>query len=269
MTFHVSKISLLAVALAVAPGHVAAAGPPIAPVARCAPDAVAAGTVCLDRWEASVWRVPDPRTVNAALVRRIQLGKATRADLAAAGAVQLGTDGDDWAPCGDDGQTCAGDVYAASLPSVRPAAFVTWFQAEEACANSGKRLPTSAEWQVGANGSPDPGPEIDPACNVVRGVTAPTGTHPGCVSARGAFDMVGNVAEWVADWGSIASECPGWGFFSDDIMCLAGAAVGGHGPGALVRGGFSFGGALAGPLAVVGTIDATRAEDFLGFRCAR
>jgi len=32
-----------------------------------------------------------------------------------------------------------------SLPSVLPSAFITWFQAQEAYANSGKRLPTIAE----------------------------------------------------------------------------------------------------------------------------
>jgi hypothetical protein len=35
------------------------------------------GTVCMDRYEASVWWVPNPTTTNAALVRKIQLGKAT------------------------------------------------------------------------------------------------------------------------------------------------------------------------------------------------
>ena len=126
---------------------------------RCGPDAVVAGTVCLDRYEASVWRVPNPTTTNAMLVRKIQLGRATRADLTAGGATQLGTASDDYAPCADNGQNCANDIYAVSLPSEIPSAFITWFQAQEACANAGKRLPTSAEWQVGANGTPDPGPD--------------------------------------------------------------------------------------------------------------
>ncbi len=53
------------------------------PGRRCTGDAVAAGTVCLDRYEASVWRVPEPTTTNAGLARRIRLGSATRADLTA------------------------------------------------------------------------------------------------------------------------------------------------------------------------------------------
>src|SRR5437899_105283 len=80
---------------------------------------------------------PSPTTTNASLVKRIQLGRATAADLMAGGATQLGTASDDYAPCTDNGQNCANDIYAVSLPSVLPSAFITWFQAQEACANSG------------------------------------------------------------------------------------------------------------------------------------
>jgi hypothetical protein len=34
------------------------------PLKKCAPDAVIAGTVCMDTYEASVWRVPDPAGAN-------------------------------------------------------------------------------------------------------------------------------------------------------------------------------------------------------------
>jgi len=118
---------------------------PTFPVKRCAADAVQAGTLCLDRFEASVWRVPNPTTANAILVRKIQLGLATRADLTAGGATQLGVTGDDYAPCTINGQSCANDIYAVSLASQTPSANLSWFQAQEACANSGKRLPTNAE----------------------------------------------------------------------------------------------------------------------------
>lgn len=55
------------------------------PGRECGPNAVVAGTVCLDTYEASVWRVPNPTTTNAFLVRKIHLGKATQADLEAGG----------------------------------------------------------------------------------------------------------------------------------------------------------------------------------------
>ncbi len=241
------------------------------PVRRCAVDAVMAGTVCLDKYEASVWRVPNPRTTNARLVTKIRNGTATEADLTAGGATQLGTAGDDYAPCAGNGQNCANDIYAVSLPSVIPSAFLTWFQAQEACANAGKRLPTSAEWQVGANGTPDPGPDNGTTdCNSDGDSASLTGARSRCVSARGAFDMVGNLDEWVADWAPLSTECPGWGGLSDDLMCLAGAstAVGG-GPGALLRGGDFRLRSSAGPLTVVASGVPFNSRAFIGFRCAR
>jgi hypothetical protein len=52
-------------------------------------------------------------------------------------------------------------------------------------------------------------------------------------------------------------------------MCLAGASITEPGPGALLRGGGSFGGAINGPLTVFGTFVPTDSQDFIGFRCAR
>jgi formylglycine-generating enzyme required for sulfatase activity len=263
------KVSF-ALGLTIATATAAAARFPASPVRRCAPDAVPAGTVCLDKYEATVWRVPGATTTNAFLVTRIQLGRATEADLREGGAVQLGVKTDDYARCTDAGQSCS-EVYAVSLPSTIPSTRITWFQAQEACANSRKRLPTNAEWQVGANGTPDPGPDNGTTdCNTASDDGAsPTGVRTGCVSARGAFDMVGNIAEWVADWVPLSTACPGWGAFSNDLMCVSGASETGNAPGALVRGGFFFLGSGAGPLTVFGTVDPTRSEDFFGFRCAR
>jgi hypothetical protein len=235
----------------------------------CGPDAVPAGTVCLDRYEATVWRVPNPTTTNALLVRKIQLGIAAVLDLTSGGATRLGIGGDNFAPCTDDGQSCAGDIYAVSLPSQIPSAHITWFQAQEACASSGKRLPTSAEWQVGANGTPDPGPDNRATdCNSASNIVSTTGSRGACVSARGAFDMAGNLEEWVADWAPLSSACTGWGGLSDDRMCLAGASTEVGGPGALTRGGSFVDGTGAGPLAVVAGRRPSLAFSFVGLRCA-
>ena len=262
----------VAVVLGISAARAAAAGFPRSPVTRCAADAVVAGTVCLDKYEASVWRVPNPTTTNASLVRKIQLGRATRADLTAGEATQLGTvGGHDYAPCADNGQNCANDIYAVSLPSEIPSANITWFQAQEACANSGKRLPTNAEWQVGANGTPDPGPDNGVTdCNTFSlfGV-ASAGSRSNCVSARGAFDMVGNLHEWVADWVPLSTACPGWGGFSNDIMCLSGASTTANGPGALLRGGDFGHGTAAGPFTVSASFGPSVFGPSIGFRCAR
>lgn len=197
MRWRIAAALGIATALAATPAR---AGFPRARVGRCGGNSVIAGTICLDSYEASVWRVPNPRTANAALVRSIQLGRVTRDDLIAGGATQLGILGDDYAPCTDDGQTCAGDIFAVSLPALLPSTHITWFQALEACANSGKHLPTNAEWQVGVNGTPDPGPDDHATtCNSASANLSLTGARSACVSARGAFDMVGNAMEWVSD----------------------------------------------------------------------
>jgi formylglycine-generating enzyme required for sulfatase activity len=268
------RIVKLALALCLVNAVASAAGAefPTSPVRRCAVDAVLAGTMCLDMFEASVWRVPNPSTTNALLVTEIQQGRATRADLLAGGARQLGIAGDDYDPCANNGQNCANDIYAVSLPAEIPSTFITWFQAQEACANAGKRLPTSAEWQVGANGTPDPGPDNGTTdCNTASdGGPSLTGARRSCVSARGAFDMVGNVAELVADWVPAGTTCPGWASFSNDDMCLSGAGTTSNFPGALLRGGAfaAIGGPHAGPLALR-EFPPFRATSFVGFRCAR
>ena len=247
----------------------------------CATDSVSVGSACLDKFEASVWRVSAPTTLNAGLVRKIQLGTATLADLTAGRATQLGvadpntvTD-PEYSPCTINGQNCANDIYAVSLRSVTPSAFITWFQAQEACANAGKRLPTNAEWQAGADGTPDPGPDNGTTdCNSLSvGAASLTGARSACVSARGAFDMAGNVAEWVAEWVPRTTTCPGWASFSNDDMCLGGADVTQPIPDGIARGG-SFGGVqlsggpLAGPLAIH-TSPLSLSEGSTGFRCAR
>jgi formylglycine-generating enzyme required for sulfatase activity len=253
------------------------AGFPKSPVKTCAENAIVAGTVCLDKYEASVWRVPNATTLNAELAAKIKQGKATTADLSAGGASLLGTGSDDYAPCADNGQNCANDIYALSLPGVVPSAFITWFQAQLACANAGKRLPTSAEWQAGVLGTPDTGGADNGTTNcntdnLAPGVTG-TGFRTGCVSASGAFDMVGNLYEWVADWVPRSTACPGWGGFSDDLMCLSGASTTAPGPGALLRGGYfsagSAGSTNAGPLTVDGSVTPSVANGLVGFRCAR
>jgi len=243
------------------------------PLKKCPVDAVVSGTVCVDTYEASVWRVPNPTTLNKSLVSKIQQGKATAAALAAGGAMPLGTAGDNYAPCADSGQNCANDIYAVSLPGVTPSASLTWFQAQEACTNAGKRLPSNAEWQAAVSGTPDPGPDNGTTdCNTGNAFTVlATGSRSSCVSARGAFDMVGNLYEWVADWVPLSTTCGTWSAAvspTGDSQCLAGVATAGE-PGALLRGGGFGNTTAAGPLAVRGTVGPDVAVSGLGFRCAR
>lgn len=75
--------------------------------AKCAPDAAPVGPICADKYEASVWSIPES---NTALIKRVQKGKATLANLVAGGASQLG------AATMDALSTCKGDEYGASFP---------------------------------------------------------------------------------------------------------------------------------------------------------
>ena len=243
------------------------------PLKKCPLDAVVSGTVCMDKYEASVWRVSDPAGVNKGLVKKIQQGKATAADLAAGGATQLGAASDDYAPCADSGQNCTDDVYAVSLPGVTPSRFISWFQAQAACENARKRLPSNAEWQAAVAGTPDPGPDDGVSdCNTANTSTlTATGSRSNCVSARGAFDMVGNVIEWVADWVPRSTACGTWTAGvspTGDSQCLAGAATTGE-PGGLLRGGDFDDGTDAGPLSVFGSFVLSNAGSSVGSRCAR
>jgi formylglycine-generating enzyme required for sulfatase activity len=250
----------------------------------CPADAVAVGPVCVDKYEASVWAVPDPATSNKTLVARLKKGTATLGDLVGGGATQLGCDfalfGHDPFPANfpADGNwssiliPATPGVYAASVPGVLPSACITWFQSQQACLLSDKRLLTNAEWQAAAAGTPDPGATDDESadCNVSGPPFGPTdtGSRSSCKSNWGASDLVGNVYEWVADWVPRSTACPGWGGFSDDFMCLTGASEP-FGPGAVVRGGAWGGGAGAGVFAVDSFARPSFSVGGLGLRCAR
>jgi formylglycine-generating enzyme required for sulfatase activity len=258
-----------------------AAGTASAASLKCPADAVNVGNVCVDKYEASVWFV-DP--TNKSLVKKVQAGKATLADLTKGGATQLSptpscmpaypmtfpTNGN-WAPVAGSDPPSPG-VYALSIPGVLPSACISWFQAAQACALSGKRLATNQEWQRAAAGT-----FPFPSCRVGMGPAGPasTPTNPGCVSRWGAFDMVGNVWEWVADWGDMPDSCTHWPLpFSSNVSCIGGpGAPSSTMPGARFRGGHWAGldgdhvndaGAFA-----IAAVDPSGSNAPIGFRCVR
>jgi len=128
----------------------------------------------------------------------------------------------------------AARYVARSAPGVMPQAYISRVESASACENAGKRLCSVVEWSEacrGPRGATYPygrkyearrcnvgKPHLlsrlfgtnakawrydehfnDPRLNQLPGFLAKTGDYEGCVSDHGAFDMVGNLHEWVSD----------------------------------------------------------------------
>jgi len=231
---------------------------------------VAVGDLCVDKYEATIWSTPT-------------------------GGTPYGAGSDDYI-CNDNGQDCgagaAHPIYARSVSGYTPSRYMTWFQASAACNNSGKHLLTNAEWQWAARGTSDPGGGVSaPNCNTLTTASGPHNTGAGynCVSSCGAQDMIGNLWEWVADWGTAGADSSNsygtgveWdgsvsGYNNDGMWNVGGKAythynsmgwTAGMVP-ALLRGGAWAHGAAAGVFAFTASNGPSFWNDDVGFRCGR
>jgi formylglycine-generating enzyme required for sulfatase activity len=183
----------------------------------------------------------------------------------------------------NNGQRTPGfvDLYAVSAAGVPPSGSVTWFQAQQACRASGKRLPSGEEWLAAASGTNDPGSNTGTGGACVTNATGPRSTGGGttCVSAWGAQDMIGNLYEWTGEWyagvgtNSVQNTWePGYG--GDGNWNIVSAASGGASgawqagePSAAVRGGdwadLTFAGVFSLNLATAPSYE----DHSTGFRC--
>jgi formylglycine-generating enzyme required for sulfatase activity len=151
----------------------------------------------------------------------------------------------------------AGAVRAIPAKGVFPQGYISQVQATAACNASGKRLCTFAEWTAACRGQPahdyvypygdtyeagrcnmehtSPITELfgadanydnaelnDPRCDQLEGGLAQGGAYSGCESAYGAFDMHGNIHEWIDDTTADGTGVFMGGYFVDAIINGAG-----------------------------------------------
>ena len=249
---------------------------------------VRVGPMCVDKYEASVW----DSLQNGQQTTQDQSCKTNPANC------YCHPMGNNCSRTKQNNELNSSAIFARSVKGVKAAARFTWFQAQQACANVGKRLLTNAEWQMAAAGTNTSNCDVDD----VQASLDNTGHNVQCVSNWGVHDMVGGLWERVGDWmhgrGPVTTNNPsgtwtpayvtgtrpvdpaapiGGQYNITDVM--AGVNIAhrsesslplGNFPAAILRGGsFDWGSVSSGEFALLGGWSPMAMTASIGFRCGR
>jgi len=102
-----------------------------------------------------------------------------------------------WTRRGDDGWVRRRFGRTEAVPGDEPVQHVCWYEADAYARWSGARLPTEAEWEVAAAGTPRDGADLWHE-GARRFAPAPVGRTDDVVSEHGVRGMLGGVWEWTA-----------------------------------------------------------------------
>ncbi len=167
---------------------------------------------CIDKYEAVLYDSADC-TGNRYGVPDVSDESGSNADDYPEGFPNLVGDASVGAPFGDTTTPQSVALYACSKQGELPSAYLTWYQAKQACENVGKRLCTRSELVfVCSNKNTTDFPYItssitgdDPTwCNGMYQNNPPmepvaTGEYESCKNLAFVADLSGNLAEWTGD----------------------------------------------------------------------
>ncbi len=178
--------------------------------------------VCVDRYEASLFANPDCTGTRYGVAGVPDLPAGFPPDVECRRCDTSRIFYSPFAPASEE-------VYACSMPGLRPAVWVSWLQATRSCENVGKRLCDAYELTqacAGPNGWDYPYGEVSEHCACNEAGCGPaepavTGGFPACEGGvAGLFDVLGNVGEWTATVLSTDQpELHGEGYLGVGLVC--------------------------------------------------